>query len=293
MQAVKFGIGQSVVRKEDDPLLRGRGCYIADSAPRGTVLELDRQYGCYEFDADGKPHWVKRLFVDYARRERMSSWPKYPDGSLDERDSTFREMEGLYPQIKTLRELRYSLSALRLNSLAVGADNRNRTPLWAFGSKTGRNQPSNAKYIFGPAKWIRFLIVPPPGRVLIHRDYRQQEARIAAVVSGDAALLKACDPDIYIGVAKQLGFAPPDATPESHKAVRKMFKPVMLGIIYGLGPHTLASRIGVSLFEAAEILARLRAQFHVWEDYAQSVGDHAGLGLEIGTPYSWSPRLRS
>ena len=91
-------------------------------------------------------------------------------------------------------------------------------------------------------------------------------------------------PDIYIGIAKQLGFAPPDATPESHKAVRKMFKPVMLGIIYGLGPHTLASRIGVSLFEAAEILARLRAQFHVWEDYAQSVGDHAGLELEIGTP---------
>jgi hypothetical protein len=30
MRAVKFGVGQSVVRKEDDPLLRGRG--LADSA---------------------------------------------------------------------------------------------------------------------------------------------------------------------------------------------------------------------------------------------------------------------
>jgi hypothetical protein len=254
---------------------------------RELVLELDRQYGCYEFDADGKPHWVKRLFAEYVRRQRMTSWPTYPDGSLDERDQTFREMEGLYPQVKTLRELRYSLSALRLNSLAVGSDNRNRTPLWAYGSKTGRNQPSNAKYIFGPAKWIRFLIVPPPGRVLIHRDYMQQEARIAAIKSGDAALLKACDPDIYIGIAKQLGFAPPDATPESHKSVRKMFKPVGLGIIYDIGPHALASRIGVSLFESAEILARLHAQFHVWEDYAQSVGDHAGLDLEIGTPFGW------
>jgi DNA polymerase I len=217
----------------------------------------------------------------------MTSWPTYPDGKLDERDQTFREMEGLYPQVKTLRELRYSLSALRLNSLSVGTDNRNRTPLWPYGSKTGRNQPSNAKYIFGPAKWIRFLIKPPPGRVLIHRDYRQQEARIAAVVSGDAALLKACDPDIYIGIAKQLGFAPPEATPESHKPVRKMFKPVGLGIIYGLGPHTLATRIGVSLFESAEILARLHAQFHVWEDYAHSVLDHAGLDLEISTPLDW------
>jgi DNA polymerase-1 len=251
------------------------------------VLELDQQYGCYEFGADGKPHWVERLFAEYVKRERMTSWPTYPDGKLDERDKTFREMEGLYPQVKTLRELRYSLSALRLNSLSVGSDWRNRTPLWAYGSKTGRNQPSNAKYIFGPAKWIRFLIKPPPGCALIHRDYRQQEARIAAVVSGDMALLKACDPDIYIGIAKQLGFAPPEATPESHKAVRKMFKPVGLGIIYGLGPHTLATRIGVSLFESAEILARLHAQFHVWEDYAHSVLDHAGLDLEIGTPLCW------
>jgi DNA polymerase-1 len=269
-----------------DPIL-GRLRDNWDAMGGELVAELGAPYGCYEFDANGKPHWRKHLFANYVRREGMSSWPTHPDGTLDERDVTFREMEGLYSQTKTLRELRYSLSALRLNSLSVGNDWRNRTPLWAFGSKTGRNQPSNAKYIFGPAKWIRFLIVPPPGRVLIHRDFRQQEPRVAAITSGDMALLNACDPDIYIGIAKQLGFAPPDATPESHKSVRKMFKPVALGIIYGLGPRTLASRIGVSLFEAAEILARLRAQFHVFEDYARSVGDHAGLKLEIGTPLDW------
>jgi hypothetical protein len=37
MRAVKFGVGQSVVRKEDDPPLRGRGRYIGDSARRGTL----------------------------------------------------------------------------------------------------------------------------------------------------------------------------------------------------------------------------------------------------------------
>ena len=37
MQPLKFGIGQSVVRKEDDPLLRGRGRYVADTAARGTL----------------------------------------------------------------------------------------------------------------------------------------------------------------------------------------------------------------------------------------------------------------
>ncbi|MGD0024918.1 MAG: molybdopterin cofactor-binding domain-containing protein, partial [Xanthobacteraceae bacterium] len=37
MPAEKFGVGQSVTRKEDDPLLRGRGRYVADLAPRGTL----------------------------------------------------------------------------------------------------------------------------------------------------------------------------------------------------------------------------------------------------------------
>ena len=40
MRAVKFGVGQSVARKEDDLLLRGRGRYIADSAPRGTLCAV-------------------------------------------------------------------------------------------------------------------------------------------------------------------------------------------------------------------------------------------------------------
>jgi DNA polymerase I len=78
-------------------------------------------------------------------------------------------MVARYAQIKPLRELRYSLSKLRLNDLSVGSDGRNRTPLWAYGTKIARNAPSNSKFIFGPAKWTRFYITPPPGRVLVHR----------------------------------------------------------------------------------------------------------------------------
>jgi hypothetical protein len=107
----------------------------------------DQPFGIYEIE-DGKPHWRKEHFADYVRRNHMS-WPTYPDGSLDERDQTFREMEGKYPHIGPLRELRYSLSKLRLKDLSVGNDGRNRALLGPYGSKTGRNQPSNAKYIFG------------------------------------------------------------------------------------------------------------------------------------------------
>jgi carbon-monoxide dehydrogenase large subunit len=37
MSLKKFGIGQSVARKEDDPILRGRGRYVADHAPAGAL----------------------------------------------------------------------------------------------------------------------------------------------------------------------------------------------------------------------------------------------------------------
>jgi DNA polymerase I len=256
------------------------------------VAKLDRPFGVYEIE-DGKPHWRKQRFADYVRRNRMS-WPTYEDGSLDETDQTFREMEGRYPQIGDLRELRYSLSKLRLNALSIGSDSRNRALLGPYGSKTGRNQPSNSKYVFGPAKWIRFFITPPPGRVLIHRDYAQQEPQIAAVLSGDEALLAACrEGDVYLGIAKALGFVPDGATPEALEATRTLFKTVVLGIQYGLGPRSLATRTGVSLFEACEILARLRARFRTFEAYAQNVTDHAGLHLEIGTPFGWRMKCPS
>ena len=253
----------------------------------GLVVELDRPFQIYTIDKSGKPHWNKNRFKAYLRRNRMS-WPTYEDGSLDETDETFREMAGKYPFIEPLRELRYSLSALRLNDLHVGSDGRNRTLLGAFGSKTARSQPSNSKYMFGPAKWIRFLITPPPGLALVHRDFCQQEVRIAAVLSGDTVLLEACEfGDVYLGIADQLGFLSPSMSPDEVAAVRTLFKTVVLGIQYGLGAFSLAVRTGLSVYEAAEILARLKARFRVFESFVASVLDHAGMFLEVGTPFDW------
>jgi aerobic carbon-monoxide dehydrogenase large subunit len=55
MQTIKFGFGQSVLRKEDDPLLRGVGRYVADIAPRETlqavVLRSPHAHARYQIDA--------------------------------------------------------------------------------------------------------------------------------------------------------------------------------------------------------------------------------------------------
>src|SRR5260221_4455640 len=40
MAPIKFGIGQSVLRKEDDALIRGKGRYPDDAAPQATMPAL-------------------------------------------------------------------------------------------------------------------------------------------------------------------------------------------------------------------------------------------------------------
>jgi DNA polymerase I len=55
----------------------------------------------------------------------------------------------------------------------------------------------------------------------------------------------------------------------------------------------LAERIGVSIYEAAEILARLKARYRVWEEYAARMIDQAGLDLEIETCFGWRMKCQS
>ena len=61
MQPAKFGFGQSVLRKEDDPLLRGRGRYIGDVAPRDTLHAVVLR----------SPHAHARFEIDVAKARTM------------------------------------------------------------------------------------------------------------------------------------------------------------------------------------------------------------------------------
>src|SRR5579863_6958105 len=61
LQALKFGVGQSVTRKEDDPLLRGRGRYVADLAPQGTLHAVVVR----------SPHAHARFRIDAAKARSM------------------------------------------------------------------------------------------------------------------------------------------------------------------------------------------------------------------------------
>ena len=121
------------------------------------VAEIDPAFQVY----DGLVFKVER-FAHYLQRNNFP-WPRLESGELELKDQAFKEMGEIYPQVEPLRQLRHTLSQLRLSDLAIGDDGRNRCMLGQFVASSGRNAPKASQYIFGPSTWLRGLIKPEPG----------------------------------------------------------------------------------------------------------------------------------
>jgi hypothetical protein len=246
------------------------------------IADIDKDFGVYEgrtFKADRFENLLGRLGIP---------WPRTETGRLSLEDHVFRQAAKAYPVISPLRELRSALATLRLNDLAVGHDGRNRTLLSAFRARTGRNQPSSAKYIFGPSVWLRGLIKPAPGHGIAYVDYSTQEFGIAAALSGDAAMQAAYrSGDPYLAFGKQIGTLPDDATKQSHEVQRQLFKQCILGIQYGMEEETLALRIGRPVLEARELLRAHRRTYRRFWSWSEAALDSAMLTGELFTVFGW------
>src|SRR5262249_54419127 len=134
-----------------------------------------------------------------------------------------------------------------LNEFAFGKDGRHRFMVSPFGGKTGRNQPSTSRFIFGGPAWVRNLMRPSASNRLVYVDYAQQEFGIAAALSGDVNMLTAYSSgDPYLQFAIMAGAAPTGATKQSHSAQRELFKACALGVQYGMQAESLAIRINQS-----------------------------------------------
>jgi hypothetical protein len=216
-------------------------------------------------------------------------WPRLPSGALALDDDTFREMARAYPaEVGPIRELRNALGQLRLNDLAVGSDGRNRCLLSPFSSKTGRNQPSNTKFIFGPSTWLRCLIRPAPGRAVAYCDWSAQELGIAARLSGDRIMQDAyLSGDPYLFLARRAGAVPADATKKTHPTEREQFKVVSLGVLYGLTAEGIGRRLNVPPCKGRELLDMHRQIFRRFWEWSDSVEAEAMLTGRLQTVFGW------
>lgn len=250
------------------------------------IAAIDEQYGVYEGDS-----FSLQRFEAYLNA-RQIPWPKTPSGRRELKDDTFKNQCKMHPNLRLLHELRSTVSNLKLFELAIWEDGRNRTILGAFGSKTGRNQPSNKKFIFGPATWVRSLIKPEPGMALAYIDYEQQEFAIAAALSGDSAMMEAyMSGDPYLAFARMAGAVPAEATKASHGAERERFKVCALAVQYGMGAETLAAQLGLQPIFGRELLAQHKRTFPRFWQWLEEVQLTAKVRGKLQSALGWELQL--
>ncbi|HKP05447.1 MAG TPA: DNA polymerase [Chthoniobacterales bacterium] len=254
---------------------------------RGLLISsVDRDYGVFDRGSFRTRRWEEWL------RTRGIEWPRLASGAMALDFDTFRDVARSYPEVAPMKELRATLSKLRIDSLPVGPDGRNRTLLSPFRAKTGRNQPKSSQFIFGPAKWVRGLIRPPAGKALAYCDFSNQEFGISAALSGDIGMQAAyCTGDPYLAFAKSAGAAPEDATAKSHRAARTLFKTCVLGMQYAMGAETLARRTKLSIAHARALIDTHRTTYPAYWRWTQSVQDQATLNGQLQASFGWRVRV--
>lgn len=250
------------------------------------IREVDGQFGVY----DGRTFKQQR-FAEYLKTRNIP-WPRTDKGNLALDDDTFSDMCKTHPQLRPLKDLRNTLGKLRLNDLAVGKDSRNRCMLSMFSSKTGRNQPSTSRFVFGLSAWLRGLIKPAEGYGLAYVDWSQQEFGIAAALSGDIKMQEAYrSGDPYLAFAKQAGAVPPEATKQTHATQRDQFKACVLAVQYGMQENSLALRIQQPPAYAKELLRLHRHTYRKFWTWSDEVVDYAMLHRRLWTVFGWTLHL--
>jgi DNA polymerase I-like protein with 3'-5' exonuclease and polymerase domains len=128
---------------------------------------------------------------------------------------------------------------------------------------------------------------------LEYLDWSQQEFGAAAALSGDDNMKNAyLSGDPYLAFAKQAGAVPSHATKLSHQAQRDQFKACALAVQYGMGPESLAQRIGQPVIYARGLLYLHRRTYKKFWEWSDAVVDHAMLYSKLWTVFGWTIHVR-
>ncbi len=260
-----------------------------EALKRDLIAEVNVVFDVYD---DG--HFRLARFEKWLTAHRVVNWPRTETGLLALDDDTFDEQMALHPELpelRLLRELRATLSRMRLIGLEIGADGRNRTALMPFQAITGRNLPSASKFIFGPARWLRGFIKPPEGFGIAYLDFKAEEVAIAAALSGDARLAEHyASGDPYWRFAVATGLGAPEATGLTRKAIRDLVKVLFLAIGYGMQAPSLARKAGKTPAEAKELLQLHAATYPDFAHWREAIVDRARLNGWLRTNFGWRRR---
>jgi len=169
-----------------------------------------------------------------------------------------------------------------------------------LGTATGRfscNKP-NLQQIPRNSKEAPFreCFNPEPGYKLVTADYSSMEMRILAELSGDERMIGALNGglDIHSYTASLMfGLPYSENFKEEHPDLRQIAKPIGFGLVYGMGPHGLASRLTeqsgtkITVEQAEEYMDKYFASYPSVKKYLEKTSSEA-----VKKGYSTTPAGR-
>jgi hypothetical protein len=195
-----------------------------------------------------------------------------------------KSMIETYPPLKDFYQDKRMIDAMKNLKLEIGADSRNRSWLNPFGTKTGRNNPSTNRALFGLPHTMRTFMKPGPGMALAQVDFGSQEIGIAAALSRDPVLIADYQRgDVYREfAAASLGILNPT------EQQRQVYKATVLGRIYGLGVASLARNLGIPKAQAEQIIDQMVARYPVLNAWLERVTVKAAHLVPVTCVLGWS-----
>ena len=238
--------------REEIHQLAGHSFNIASGPQLRVVLFEELKLPVTKKTPKGEPSTDAEVLEELA--------PKHPIARLIVQHRQLEKLKGTY------------LDAL---PLMVHADGRIHASFNQVVAATGRLSSSDPNLQNIPVRTedgrqIRqAFIAGKPGHSLLTADYSQIELRVLAHFCQDPALLAAfeADHDIHSVVAAQIfGIRESEVTSEQ----RRMAKTVNFGVIYGLSPYGLASRLGITQTEAAAFIDAYFTRYAGVSDFIRS-----------------------
>ena len=213
--------------------------------------------------SEGRWHFRYARFERYLRTSGLAeSWPTTPSGKYVSDtdtleylgDETLQNFLSIRKQVSQLRSFQGVPNTDWQEHYAPpgipGGPGMLRSYFNPCGTVTGRNAPPSRQFLPAMSSWLRALIRPPEGHVVLGADWGSQEYAIAAALSGDAAMTEAYNStDPYYWWAQRTGAIPvtlPEgSTKADYRPVRNLYKSIILGLQYSMGARSLSRNITV------------------------------------------------
>jgi DNA polymerase-1 len=227
-------------------------------------LELNRKLGAEVYFRDV---FKRETMFQVMRRNGIPVPVDAKTGNFSCATKLIKSMTKRYPLLKHFYEDKRMIDAIKNLKLEIGKDNRNRCWFNPFGTKTGRNNPSTNRALFGLPHTMRSFMKPEPGMALAQVDFGSQEIGIAAFLSRDPVLIEDYNSgDPYRRFAKDaLGILDPT------EQQRQVYKATVLGRVYGKGAVSLARDLGITKSHARHIMDQMNARYSVLNAWLERV----------------------